>query len=86
MLRRSNIRANLYEYAREGIEVEAKRRVHHRLRAERARLAVTSWCWTSITKGTYIRTIIDDMGELLGRGARLSCTAARLRTIRLSAC
>lgn len=63
----------LYEYAREGIEVErAPRRVTIR------RIDVLGGCedqWTvdvHCSKGTYIRTLAQDIGESLGCGAHLA--------------
>jgi tRNA pseudouridine55 synthase len=63
----------LYEYARAGIEVERAARsvTIHRLdivewHAER--LVIDVVC----SKGTYIRTLAQDLGELLGCGAHLS--------------
>jgi tRNA pseudouridine55 synthase len=63
----------LYEYARAGIEVErAPRRVRiHRLDlVERCgdELVLDVVC----SKGTYVRTLAEDLGELLGCGAHLS--------------
>ena len=63
----------LYEYARQGIEVERQARnvVIHRL-------AVVSWeandlvIDVSCSKGTYIRTLAEDIGAALGCGAHLS--------------
>ena len=62
----------LYEYARQGIEVG---------RAARPitlyELKLIAWDQTSVeleihcSKGTYIRTIIDDLGEILGCGAHV---------------
>jgi len=62
----------LYEYARQGIDVE---------RAPRAinvfELKLIAWDQESVeleihcSKGTYIRTIIDDLGEVLGCGAHV---------------
>lgn len=63
----------LYEYARKGIEVvrEARPiRIYN--------LQLIYWNKTSIklkihcSKGTYIRTIIDDLGEYLGCGAHVT--------------
>lgn len=62
----------LYEYARKGITIERESRpitvyenhfisFHHNL------LELEIHC----SKGTYIRTIIDDLGELLGCGAHV---------------
>ncbi len=64
----------LYEYARQGVTLEREaRRVHvHDLRAqwspeapERLRL------WVCCSKGTYIRTLAEDIGQALGCGASL---------------
>jgi len=63
----------LYKLARQGIEVERKARevtisslelIEHT--GERARLRV------SCSKGTYIRTLAEDIGEVLGCGAHLT--------------
>ena len=63
----------LYEYARAGIEVErAPRRVRiHRLALLERRgdeLVLDVRC----SKGTYVRTLAEDLGRLLGCGAHLS--------------
>lgn len=63
----------LYEYARAGIEVErAPRRLRiHRLDLVERRgdeLILDVAC----SKGTYVRTLVEDLGELLGCGAHLS--------------
>lgn len=62
-----------YEYARLGLEVpRPPRRVHIR------RLALLSWALPEATievacsKGTYIRTLAEDLGEALGCGAHLA--------------
>jgi len=62
----------LYEYAREGVEVErTPRRVTiHRLdilSREDDRLEIEVCC----SKGTYVRTLAQDLGERLGCGAHL---------------
>lgn len=62
----------LYEYARQGIEVprEARPIVVYELlfiRHEGDELELEIHC----SKGTYIRTIIDDLGEMLGCGAHV---------------
>ncbi len=62
----------LYEYARQGIEVprEARPIVVYELqfiRHEGDELELEIHC----SKGTYIRTIIDDLGEKLGCGAHV---------------
>jgi tRNA pseudouridine55 synthase len=63
----------LYEYARQGIEVErAARQVRiHRIdivALEDARVTLDVVC----SKGTYIRTLAEDIGRALGCGAHLS--------------
>lgn len=65
----------LYAYAREGIEVEraARRVVIHDLQGVRdpqdqSRLTLRVRC----SKGTYIRTLAEDIGRLLGCGASLT--------------
>jgi len=63
----------LYEYARAGVEIErAPRRVQiHRLdivRWQAAELVIDVAC----SKGTYIRTLAEDLGHALGCGAHLS--------------
>lgn len=63
----------LYEYARAGIEVPRKTRA----------ISVYSWeilevgadfarCRIHCSKGTYIRTLIDDLGQELGCGAHVA--------------
>jgi tRNA pseudouridine55 synthase len=63
----------LYAYARAGVEIERAPRqitVHH--------IAVQAWQGERLvldvhcSKGTYIRTLAQDLGELLGCGAHLS--------------
>lgn len=63
----------LYEYAREGLEVERAARdvvIHtltlSQLSAREIRIRA------SVSKGTYIRTLGEDIGEALGCGAHLS--------------
>lgn len=63
----------LYEYARAGVEVERRARSiridHIRcVRLEAAQLVIDVAC----SKGTYIRTLADDIGQALGCGAHLS--------------
>ena len=62
----------LYEYARQGIEIERKARVvnihsitHPSFEQDVAIITVTC------TKGTYIRTLAEDIGNTLGCGAHL---------------
>ena len=62
----------LYEYARQGITIEREARditVYELLfiRLEGDELELEIHC----SKGTYIRTIIDDLGEMLGCGAHV---------------
>ncbi len=63
----------LYDYARAGIEVEREPR-----RVTIHRIDVVSWqdaelvLDVSCSKGTYIRTLADDIGQALGCGAHLS--------------
>jgi tRNA pseudouridine55 synthase len=63
----------LYEYARDGVEVERPARsvvIHH--------IAIIDWqaptlvIDVSCSKGTYIRTLAEDIGTALGCGAHLS--------------
>ena len=64
----------LYEYARAGIEVERERAPRDDPRASTSSTAKTT-CWTldvRCSKGTYIRTLAEDIGEALGCGAHLS--------------
>ncbi|MGB5446629.1 MAG: tRNA pseudouridine(55) synthase TruB [Psychromonas sp.] len=63
----------LYKYAREGITIEREARpitVYeiNLLRFENDEVDLD----IHVSKGTYIRTIVDDMGELLGCGAHVS--------------
>lgn len=62
----------LYEYARKGITIEREARpitVYELqfIRLENDELELEIHC----SKGTYIRTIIDDLGEMLGCGAHV---------------
>ena len=65
----------LYEYARAGVTIERAARAVtiHRIdiidwQPEQARLVIDVLC----SKGTYIRTLAEDIGERLGCGAHLS--------------
>ncbi|MEO9102838.1 MAG: tRNA pseudouridine(55) synthase TruB [Burkholderiaceae bacterium] len=67
----------LYEYAREGIEVEREARdveilelkvVQAQLDAEPFAIEIEVKC----SKGTYVRTLAEDIGEVLGCGAHLT--------------
>ena len=62
----------LYEYARAGVEIERKARLVHiytiqvnRFEGDVAQISVTC------SKGTYIRTLAEDIGAMLGCGAHL---------------
>lgn len=63
----------LYEYAREGVEIERKAR-----RVTIHSIDILDWDDLSLriavrcSKGTYIRTLAEDIGERLGCGAHLS--------------
>ena len=62
----------LYEYARAGVDIEraARKVTIHEItlnRFEQDEVEVTVSC----SKGTYIRTLAEDIGELLGCGAHL---------------
>lgn len=63
----------LYEYARQGIDVPREARKIHvyeitLLRFENDEVEMEVHC----SKGTYIRTIVDDLGEKLGCGAHVT--------------
>lgn len=63
----------LYEYAREGIEIERKsRRVSIHAIAIVAMHAGTVTLDVRCSKGTYIRTLAEDIGAALGVGASLA--------------
>ncbi|SHO55287.1 tRNA pseudouridine(55) synthase TruB [Vibrio quintilis] len=62
----------LYEYAREGIDVPRESRKitvyeANLIRFEHDEVEMDIHC----SKGTYIRTIVDDLGEMLGCGAHV---------------
>lgn len=68
----------LYELARQGIEIERKARKIHIFRIEIREIRLPEvrfevWC----SKGTYIRTLCNDIGEMLGCGG---CMASLVRT------
>ena len=67
----------LYEYARQGIEIERQTRritIHSItvLGAERGENGDQLRLAVHCSKGTYIRTLAEDIGEMLGCGAHLS--------------
>ena len=66
----------LYEYAREGLTVERAPRAItiHALRLQEIEPQDGLRCvrmWVDCSKGTYIRTLAEDMGKALGCGAHL---------------
>ena len=63
----------LYKYAREGIEVPRESREITVFRLDLLRFENDEVDLDiHVSKGTYIRTIIDDLGELLGCGAHVA--------------
>jgi len=63
----------LYKYAREGIEVPREARDIEVFNLEVLRFEDEEVDMEiHVSKGTYIRTIVDDLGELLGCGAHVS--------------
>ncbi|WP_286232888.1 tRNA pseudouridine(55) synthase TruB [Thalassotalea sediminis] len=63
----------LYKYAREGIEVPRESREIEVYRLDLLRFEEDEVdLEIHVSKGTYIRTIVDDLGELLGCGAHVS--------------
>ncbi len=63
----------LYDYARQGIEIarEARKVTIHELEIERIDLPDVV-LRVRCSKGTYIRTLAEDIGEILGCGAHLT--------------
>lgn len=63
----------LYEYARAGVEIERPARAVTIRRIELSELAVPyARIEVSCSKGTYIRTLAEDIGKALGCGAYLT--------------
>ncbi|MGF1681070.1 tRNA pseudouridine(55) synthase TruB [Photobacterium minamisatsumaniensis] len=63
----------LYEYAREGIEVPRESRKITVYSLELLRFSDNEVeMELHVSKGTYIRTIVDDLGEMLGCGAHVT--------------
>ncbi len=63
----------LYKYARQGVDIERKPRCIQIMELKllaytETRLELEVYC----SKGTYIRTLVDDIGEALGCGAHVS--------------
>lgn len=68
----------LYELAREGVEIERKARSVTILSIQIQKIELPRiWMEVSCSKGTYIRTLCHDIGELLGSGA---CMESLVRT------
>lgn len=63
----------LYELARKGIEIPREARTVHIYRLELIDFtADTLQLEVQCSKGTYVRTLVEDIGELLGCGAHVS--------------
>src|SRR5690606_12124591 len=63
----------LYEYAREGKEVEIKKRTIHISQFEITQIAMPVVQFRVVcSKGTYIRSLANDFGKALHTGAHLS--------------
>lgn len=63
----------LYELARKGMEVERAARPVHIARLELLRIEGCEWdIGVACSKGTYIRNLVEDIGEALGCGAHVS--------------
>ena len=63
----------LHEYAREGIEIERNARPVHiaRFDVEETDAAGVWRMFVTCSSGTYVRTLADDLGRLLGGGAHI---------------
>jgi tRNA pseudouridine55 synthase len=62
----------LYHYARKGVEIERKKRIAQIYRLDLLNLNEKSFTLeVHCSKGTYIRTLIDDIGDALGCGAHV---------------
>jgi tRNA pseudouridine55 synthase len=63
----------LYELARQGIEIEREPRTIHVHSLKLENFTADSFSFhIHCSKGTYIRTLVDDIGELLNCGAHVS--------------
>ena len=70
----------LYEYARQGVEIErAARRVTIHAIDIVSRHDALVVLDVTCSKGTYIRTLAQDLGESLGCGAHLAALRRKLR-------
>ncbi len=63
----------LYDLARQGIEVERKPRPVHIFSIDIIEMSkTTARLQVACTKGTYIRTLVEDIGEAIGCGAHVA--------------
>ena len=63
----------LYKLARKGIEVERRKRFVHLYQFLIGHYeAPYAWFKVACTKGTYVRTLVHDLGQALGCGAHLA--------------
>ena len=63
----------LYSYARQGIEIKRKSRIINVHRLELCSFDETSFSFiVHCSKGTYVRNLIEDIGDFLGCGAHMS--------------
>jgi tRNA pseudouridine55 synthase len=63
----------LYKLARKGIEVERKQRLIHIYQFSLSRYEPPRGDFRVVcTKGTYVRTLVHDLGQKLGCGAHLA--------------
>ncbi len=63
----------LYELARKGIEIAREPRTIHIYRLELLRVEPLYWeLEVACSKGTYIRNLVEDIGDMLGCGAHVS--------------
>jgi len=63
----------LYELARQGVEVERAARPVHIYRLELLAAEADSWeIEVACSKGTYVRNLVEDMGEAIGCGAHVT--------------
>jgi tRNA pseudouridine55 synthase len=62
----------LYELARKGIEIDRPARLVHIYRLELLQASVREWeLEVHVSKGTYIRSLAEDIGAVLGCGAHV---------------
>lgn len=84
----------LYELARKGIEIAREPRTIHIYRLELLHVEPLYWeLEVACSKGTYIRNLVEDIGDMLGCGAHVSelrrtetgCFSLELQSITLDA-